>query len=227
MLKNRCFAIYKDNDIYAYISVKKDFYTEGILCDSKDLLIGNFTFYNNFNCFIFDNKKIDSYLNAISFESKKEDWYDVSGDMSSRKFNLIKFIEMDEYFSVYKNKDSIIEEGYSFKEVTDEKIIADINFLIRNSIRCLNDEYKKLYDMLKRKRYGNLRELIYDMVHPPECMSKERQEKFKVPEDLLLELKEYLKIVKPEDPNEKEKQKQSELILKKKRKKNKHKKYNY
>ena len=46
------------------------------------------------------------------------------------------------------------------KRIDDLEIIQDINYLIRSSLRELTGVPKQYYEMLKKHRYGNLKEAL-------------------------------------------------------------------
>ncbi|MBR1413264.1 MAG: hypothetical protein IJ574_01160 [Bacilli bacterium] len=165
LIKNRYYEIDIDNKTYAYIRVKKDFYTEGVLIENKAILSGYFKWYRTFNAFILDNslEKFEHDLDAISIESIEEKFiFDINGNTSSKEYNLYD-ADMDEYFYVFRKK--LKYSNINIKIINDENVIKDIDFLIRNSIRNLNEICMWCYDSLQKHRYGNLKELIMERTY--------------------------------------------------------------
>ncbi|MBE6159782.1 MAG: hypothetical protein E7157_01905 [Lactobacillales bacterium] len=161
-IKNRYFEIIKDNNIYAYISVKKDFYVEGILVEDKYVLSGYFPFYNKFNAFILDNsmQSFEHYLDGICIIPNETKKFDITGKIICDSYTLYD-AEMDEYCYVIEKKEK--SSNLQIKLIEDEELIKDINYLIRSNIRNLNSVYMFYYNSLKNHRYGNLKELISDL----------------------------------------------------------------
>jgi len=187
-IKNRYYIITKDNMPYAYISVKKDFYVEGVLVENKSLLSGYFQFYDTFKAFILDNsmQSFEHYLDGICISpDNRKNYFDINGKIIHDNYNLYD-ASMDEYCDVlekFKKSTNI-----QFKLIEDEQLIKDINYLIRSGIRNLNDVYMFYYNSLKNHRYGNLKELIYDL----EYVNID-ETGIKVFEETIIDLKEYLK----------------------------------
>ncbi len=201
-LKNRYYIINKDHKPYAYIRVKKDFYTEGILIENKSVLSGYFQFYDSFRAFVLDNSMdcFEKYLYGICI-SNENNKNILNLDVDNRKYKLYQ-VDMDEYFDVLKKEE--IADDLQIKLIEDKDIIKDIDCLIRNSIRNLNGVFQFYYDSLKNRRYGNLKELIGDLNYYLENDSNNE-----ILEELLLELKEYLDVLNPKSKklkcNEKQK----------------------
>ncbi len=189
-LKNRYYIINKDHKPYAYIRVKKDFYTEGILIENKSVLLGYFQFYDSFKAFVLDNSRdcFEKYLYGI-FISNENNKNILNLDVGNEKYRLYQ-VDMDEYFDVLKREE--IADGLQIKLIEDKDIIKDIDYLIRNSIRNLNSIFKSYYDYLKNHRYGNLKELIGDLNY-----YLENDGNNEILEDLIFELKEYLDVLNP------------------------------
>lgn len=185
LIKNRYYKIDIDNKTYAYINVKKDFYAEGILTENNAVLSGYFNLYKSFNAFILDNsmKKFEHYLDAISIKPIEENFnYDNDGNVSYTEYNLFDAV-MDEYCYVSETK--LKCSNVSIMLIDDENIIKDISFLIRNSIRNLNEVYKWYYNSLQRHRYGNLKELIHGIKDSNSILNQ----------DAVDDLEEYLKVL--------------------------------
>lgn len=189
IIKNRYYVITKDNETYAYISVKKDFYVEGVLGDNKAILSGYFPFYRTFKAFILDNsmQSFEHYLEGICISTNdRKNYFDISGEIICENYTLYD-ASMDEYCSVLEKKEK--SSNMQIKLIEDEQLIKEINYLIRSSIRNLNSVYMFYYNSLKNHRYGNLKELIhYDL----ENVNIDENGK-KISNETIEDLKEYLK----------------------------------
>lgn len=188
IIKNRYYIITKDNEPYAYISVKKDFYVEGVLIEDKSLLLGYFPFYDTFKAFILDNsmQSFEHYLDGICISTNnRKNHFDISGKIIHENYTLYD-ASMDEYCDVLEKFEK--STNIQIKLIEDEQLIKDINYLIRSCIRNLNDVYMFYYNSLKNHRYGNLKELIYDL----EYVNID-ETGIKVFEETIIDLKEYLK----------------------------------
>lgn len=160
IIKNRYYSVFKDDKPYAYFSVKKDFYTEGYLVNQQAVLVGYFNAYETFDVHVIDDADnfFMHYLNGISIvPSKTNDCFAVNGEINSSDYHLYK-ASLDEYcdHSLGEKIDCEIQ----IKMITDEEVIKNINYLIRNSIRGLTGNHRQYYDMLKGHRYGNLKGTI-------------------------------------------------------------------
>lgn len=188
IIKNRYYMIIKDNETYAYISVKKDFYTEGIIIKDKSVLSGYFPFYETFKAFILDNsmQSFEHYLEGICISPNvKKDYFNIDGKIICQNYTLYD-ADMDEYCDVVEKSEKC--QNIQIKLIEDEELIKDINYLIRSGIRNLNNVYMFYYNSLKNHRYGNLKELIWDLkdINIDEKGTKMHEETIK-------DLKEYFK----------------------------------
>lgn len=158
VLKNRYYLITKNDEPFAYLSVKKDFYSEGILLENKAILVGYFNWYSSLDAHVIGISNDRNYLNGLSIIPKSDSHvFSVNGDIMSSNYCLYK-ANIDEYCN-HSFKEEISCD-IQIKKLSEETIIRDIDYLIRSSIRNLNDIYKQYYDMLKRHRYGNLKEVL-------------------------------------------------------------------
>lgn len=161
-MKNNYYLIKKDNEIYAYISVKKDFFTEGFLVNDNTFLSGYFNFYDEIILFVWDNNlKEDEYIKGLSIKSDtNESKFDINGNISKQDYRLYKAdIDSNCYiFERYKISDYI-----EITHIVDDNLINNINYNIRQSKRNLNNEMKKYSVSFERSRLNNLRELLCDM----------------------------------------------------------------
>lgn len=160
ILKNRYFLVIKDDKPYAYFSVKKDFYTEGYLVDDKTVLVGYFSGYKSFDVHIIDSNDNLSrkYLNGLSILPKKDnDDFSIDGEVLSTDYCLYRS-SLDEYCDRQFKEE--IACDIQIKKIDNLDVIHDINYLIRSSIRKLIGANKEYYEMLKKHRYGNLKESL-------------------------------------------------------------------
>jgi len=191
--KNRCYVIKKNEDTYAYISVKKDLYTEGITADNKTILVGYFSFYNALSATALDENLEPYGQNGIILYP----------DLPDNKLTLYR-CQTDEFGPYGKQEKQA--EGFTIQEITDESIIKDINFLIRSGIRNLNKLCTAYYKETKQDRYENLRELIQELIHEKDTLEISNID------ELIKDLQEYLKILdtrhkKPQEEKTKQKTK--------------------
>lgn len=158
ILKNRYYLVTKDDKPYAYFSVKKDFYCEGFLIEEKNVLVGYFNAYKSFDVHIIEGSNNRNYFNGFAIVPRKSnDIFVVNGDIFSEDYHLYR-ANLDEYCNHYLGEE--IDGKIEIKKITDEEVIQDVNFLIRSSLRKLTGIDKNYYEMLKRHRYGNLREAL-------------------------------------------------------------------
>lgn len=164
VVKNKCYLIEKDDRTYAYISVKKDFYIEGICIEEKNIISGYFPFYTELKAFILSNdlEKYGQQLNAITIvPSKRSNSLNINGNIDSGVNYKLYDAKMDEYFYVSSKKE--ITSNIRIKLIKEEQTIKDINYLIRTGVKSMNDTCKYYYNILKQHRYGNLKELIHEL----------------------------------------------------------------
>lgn len=214
MLKNRYYVITKDNETYAYLCVKKDFYTEGILIENKAILLGYFYFYQKFKAFILDNsmQSFEHPLEGICVSTDdRKSYFDMDGKIILSDYSLYD-VSMDEYFYeiILREKSSNIQ----IKLIEDDERIKDINYLIRMGIRNLNELYKFFYNSIKKHRYGNLKELIEDGFN--EVFVDEFGTKLSL--EVIEDIKRYLKTMCDDRDKKEETISQKKLRKRKKRK---------
>ena len=160
ILKNRYYLVTKDDKPYAYFSVKKDFYTEGYLVNEKTVLVGYFNGYKSFDVHTIDNlnNSPENHLNGLSIVPKKStNLFSVDGEILSSDYRLYR-ANLDEYCNHMLGEE--IDCEIQIKRIDDLEIIQDINYLIRSSLRELTGVPKQYYEMLKKHRYGNLKEAL-------------------------------------------------------------------
>lgn len=158
ILKNRYYLVTKDEKPYAYFSVKKDFYCEGFLIEEKNVLVGYFNAYKSFDVHIIKGCNNRNYFNGFAIVPRKSnDNFIVNGDILSEDYHLYR-ANLDEYCNHHLGEKVVGE--IEIKKLTSEEVIQDVNFLIRSSLRKLTGIDKDYYEMLKRHRYGNLKEAL-------------------------------------------------------------------
>lgn len=214
IIKNRYYIVLKDNQPYAYISVKKDFYAEGILLEDKTVLSGYFEFYDTFKAFILDNsmQTIEHPIESICLSAvNQKKTYDISGIIAADNYTLYD-ANMDEYCYIYNKTEK--EYNLQIQLIEDEAVIKNINFLIRESIRNLNPIYMFCYNSLKNHRYNNLKSLISDL----EYFYKNKDDTA-INIETINDLKQYLKLLETVDKSEEIKQNKRRKQRKNKQKK--------
>ena len=197
LIKNRYFIIKKDNESYAYLSVKKDFYTEGMLVSNKTFLSGFFTLYNEIVLAVWNNDlKENEKIKGISIKSDTEG-SNIDDNLKKQDYRLYE-ANIDCYCDVFDRKE--IFDSIKLIYVDDENIIKDINYCIRKSKRDLNYIMKEYSLSFEHQRVNHLKELLCDInwfqsIHPDDIT---------ICEDDIKELDNYLK-------NLKEKNKKQEI----------------
>ena len=200
LIKNRYYVIKKDDETYAYLSVKKDFYVEGILTSNKTFLSGFFTFYDEIVLVIWDNNlKDNETIKGISIKSDTES-SGINDNLIKQDYRLYN-ASVDEFGDVCDRSE--ISGSIKLIHITDENIIKDINYCIRQSKRDLNDIMKQYSLSFERRRVGRLKELLYDInwyqsLHP---------EVTTISEEAIKDLNNYLRTLK-------EKNQQQEIVNK-------------
>lgn len=187
-LKNRNFIITKNNEIYGYINVKKDFYAEGIIYESQTLITGYFNDYYRLNCILF--RDWGEKIKGISFSpSKIKPLIDIDSNIIDSDFELYNSI-IDQYGNT--DLKEIIDSNYSIVLSTEPEINSKMDYLVRKSISSLNDIQKSVYQSFKNHRYGNLRDHISSIVTKEPYVLTEEDE------NMLMQLREYLKVLQQE-----------------------------
>ena len=160
LIKNEYFIIKKDDEVYAYLSVKKDFYVEGILTSNKTFLSGFFTLYDEIVLVIWDNNlKDNEKIKGISIKSDTKG-ANINDNLLKQDYRLYN-ASIDEYCDVCDRNE--ISDSIKLISITDENIIKDINYCIRQSKRNLNDIMKKYSLSFEHRRVGRLEELLHDI----------------------------------------------------------------
>lgn len=160
LIKNRYLIIKKDDEVYAYLSVKKDFYVEGILTSNKTFLSGFFTFYDEIVLAIWDNNlKGNEKIKGISIKSDAKS-SNINDNLKKQDYRLYN-ASIDEFGDVFDRNE--ISDSIKLIYITDENIIKDINYCIRQSKRDLNDIMKKYSLSFEHRRVGRLKELLHDI----------------------------------------------------------------
>jgi hypothetical protein len=196
LIKNRYYIIKKDDEVYAYLSVKKDFYVEGILTSNKTFLSGFFTLYDEIVLIIWDNNlKDNEKIKGISIKSDTES-SDINDNLIKQDYRLYN-ASVDEFGDVCDRNE--ISDSIKLIYITDENIIKDINYCIRQSKRDLNDIMKKYSLSFEHQRVGRLEELLsdinwYQSLHPEVTI---------VSEEAIKDLNNYLKGMKEKNQQQK------------------------
>lgn len=168
LIKNRYYIIKKDDEVYAYLSVKKDFYVEGILTSNKTFLSGFFTLYDEIALVVWDNDlKDNEKIKGISIKSDTES-SNINDNLIKQDYRLYN-ASVDEFGDVCDRNE--ISDSIKLIYITDENIIKDINYCIRKSKRNLNDIMKQYSLSFEHRRVGRLKELLddinwYQSLHP-------------------------------------------------------------
>lgn len=208
MLKNRSFIITKNNQLYAYINVKKDFYVEGIIYENQTLITGYFMDYKNLNCIIFKN--LEKYIKGISFKNSKiTPLIDIDNNIINSNYDLYD-CDIDEYGYAYLGE--MEDSNYSITLSVDLELNSKMDYLVRKSITSLNELQKSVYQSFKNHRYGNLRNYISDI---NSFCTNELTEEDKI---MLIQLREYLKILQQEKEKTVKKTEPEKVIKNRKRK---------
>jgi len=193
VLKNRYYLVTKDDKTYAYFSVKKDFYTEGYLVNEKTVLIGYFNGYKSFDVHIIgdlDNLS-DNYLNGLSIVPKNNtDYFSVDGEIIPSDYRLYRS-NLDEYCNHQLGEEISCE--IQIKRIDDLEVIKNITYLIRSSLRNLTGTHKQYYEMLKKHRYGNLKEALSGLKYISEIGIDSG-----IPDSVIKDLELYLKDLNPD-----------------------------
>lgn len=190
ILKNRYYLVTKDEKPYAYFSVKKDFYCEGFLIEEKTSLVGYFNAYKSFDVHIIDCCNDRNYFNGFAIVPKKsDDSFAVNGEIFSEDYHLYR-ANLDEYCNHHLGEEIVGE--IEIKKLTDEEVIQDVNYLIRSSLRKLTGIDKDYYEMLKRHRYGNLKEALSGLKSLSEIGIDSE-----IPASVIKDLEFYLKSLNP------------------------------
>lgn len=207
-LKNRSFIITKNNKLYAYINVKKDFYVEGIIYENQTLITGYFRDYHILKCIIFENW--EKCVNGISFKnSKLQPLIDIDNNIITSNFDLHD-CDIDEYG--YGWLGEMKDSNYSISLSTEPELNSKMDYLVRKSISSLNEWQKNVYQCLKNHRCGNLKEYINNIV---------TKELYVLTEDdkiMLMQLRDYLKVLQQEKERTINKEKPEKVVKNRKRK---------
>ena len=207
-LKNRSFIITKNNELYAYINVKKDFYVEGIVYENQTLITGYFRDYKSLNCIIFENW--EKFVKGISFKNSKiEPLIDIDNNIINSNYDLYD-CDIDQYGYTWLGE--MKDANYSITLSGDPEINSKMDYLVRKSISSLNGLQKSVYQSFKNHRYGNLREYINDITT---LESNELTEDDKI---IIMQLREYLKFLQQEKDVTVNKEESEKVVKNRKRK---------
>lgn len=150
MIKNRYYKITlndKENTTIL-MRVKKDFYTEGFIVDKPGLLQGYYDFY--------------IALRLCILTDTDESIYEHFGFVKNKDEN-IAYAMLDEELMNYGKIESF---SYTEEEITDTKEISNINYLIRNKVKELNNSNQTMYQFLLNKRKEHFDELKSELTEP-------------------------------------------------------------
>ncbi len=153
MLKNRYFSIQLENDEKTtyLLRVKKDFYTEGINTQGEEILQGYFYLYKNINLNILDSKDETSTICSH---------HGMTGDNKSG----ISFVTLDEELISYGIGNKIL---FLMEEIDEKSELAKkIDYLLRNSIKGLSSNNKKIYDYFATRRMSFFRDFKSEATTP-------------------------------------------------------------
>ena len=150
MIKNRYYKITLNDEENTTIlmRVKKDFYTEGFIVDKPGLLQGYYDFYIG--------------LRLCILTDTDESIYEHYGFVKNKDEN-IAYAMLDEELMNYGTIESF---SYTKEEITDTKEISNINYLIRNKVKELNNNNQTMYQFLLNKRREHFDELKSELTEP-------------------------------------------------------------
>lgn len=150
MLKNKYYKITltDEKNTTILMRIKKDFYTEGFLVDKPGLLQGYYDFYTSLRLWILTDtdESIYEHFGFVKNDDEK-----------------IAYAMLDEELINYGKIDSF---SYTEEEITDTKEISNINYLIRNKVKELNNNNQTMYQFLLNKRREHFDELQSELTEP-------------------------------------------------------------
>lgn len=150
MLKNKYYKITltDEENTTILMRIKKDFYTEGFLVDKPGLLQGYYDFYTSLRLWILTDtdESIYEHFGFVKNDDEK-----------------IAYAMLDEELIDYGKIDSF---SYTEEEITDTKEISNINYLIRNKVKELNNNNQTMYQFLLNKRREHFDELQSELTEP-------------------------------------------------------------
>ncbi len=150
MLKNKYYKITltDEENTTILMRIKKDFYTEGFLVDKPGLLQGYYDFYTSLRLWILTDtdESIYEHFGFVKNDDEK-----------------IAYAMLDEELINYGKIDSF---SYTEEEITDTKEISNINYLIRNKVKELNNNNQTMYQFLLNKRREHFDELQSELTEP-------------------------------------------------------------
>ena len=150
MIKNKYYKITLNDEenTTLLMRVRKDFYTEGFIVDKPGLLQGYYDFYIALRlCILTDTD--ESIFEHYGFVKNRDE--DIAYAMLDEE--LINYGKIDSF--------SYIEE-----EITDTKEISNINYLIRNKVKELNNSNQTMYQFLLNKRREHFDEVKSELTEP-------------------------------------------------------------
>lgn len=150
MIKNRYYKITLNDEENTTIlmRVKKDFYTEGFIVDKPGLLQGYYDFYISLRLWILTDTDESIYEHYGFVKNKDEN---------------IAYAMLDEELMNYGTIESF---SYTEEEITDTKEISNINYLIRNKVKELNNNNQTMYQFLLNKRREHFDEVKSELTEP-------------------------------------------------------------
>ena len=150
MIKNRYYKVTLNDEENTTIlmRIKKDFYTEGFIVDKPGLLQGYYDFYTSLRLWILTDtdESIYEHFGFVKNDDEK-----------------IAYAMLDEELINYGKIDSF---SYTEEEITDTKEISNINYLIRNKVKELNNNNQTMYQFLLNKRREHFDELQSELTEP-------------------------------------------------------------
>ena len=203
IIKNRYCIIEENNEVYAYISIKKDFYVEGVLAKDKTLITGYFSLYDEIGLLIWKDNIKYGESNGISIKSDSN-MSTINDNFMKNDYRLYE-ARIDAYGGIFDRKE--ISNSIKLSYVTDKTIIKDIDYYIRESKKNLDSAIKKYLSFFEHNRIETLRELLNDI----KWLKSKHPDFDTINEKDFEELSNYLKVLKEknkqEDTNDKNKTK--------------------
>ena len=150
MIKNKYYKITLNDEenTTLLMRVRKDFYTEGFIVDKPGLLQGYYDFYIALRLCILTDTDESIFEHYGFVKNRDED---------------IAYAMLDEELINYGKIDSF---SYTEEEITDTKEISNINYLIRNKVKELNNNNQTMYQFLLNKRREHFDELQSELTEP-------------------------------------------------------------
>ena len=166
------------------------------MASNKTFLSGFFTLYDEIVLVIWNNNlKDNEKIKGISIKSDTKG-ANINDNLLKQDYRLYN-ASIDEYCDVFDRNE--ISNSIKLINITDENIIKDINYCIRQSKRDLNDIMKKYSLSFEHRRVGRLKELLYfinwyQSLHPEVTI---------LSEEAIKDLNNYLKGMKEKNQQQK------------------------